>query len=192
MTTDTDTTLPKVPIPAAESGKRAVAIIYHSETGHTRAIALNAAKKTGATLIEVRPQQHYCRMGKYLHGAMKAAQNQKDAVYPAEINISPFDIIIVGTPVWSQHPTPVINGAIAALRGAKKGTEAIVFTTCFAHAGRAATPLKDALREVGIPVRKSYVFPNHYIVGKCGTALANGVYTLQNKRKENNKDSDTA
>jgi len=180
MTPDTDTPPPKEPAPE----RSAVAIIYHSETGHTRAIALNAAEKTGATLIEVRPQHPYCRMGKFLHGGMKAAKGMQDAIYPEEINISPFDIIIVGTPVWSQHPTPVITGAVAALRGVKKGTEAIVFTTCMVHAGRAATPLKEALRQVGIPVRKSYVFPNRNTAGSCGTALARGVDALQSRRKE--------
>jgi len=184
MTPDTDTTPPEVPTPAEEAKEGTVAIIYHSETGHTRAIALNAAEKIGATLIEVRPQQHYCRMGKYLQGSRKAATGQKDAVFPEEINISPFDIIIVGTPVWSQHPTPVITGAIAALRGVKKGTEAILFTTCMVHAGRAATPLKEALWQVGIPVRKSYIFPNRNTAGSCGTALARGVDALQSRRKE--------
>ena len=175
MTPGTDTVSPEPPAP----GKRAVAIIYHSETGHTRAIARNAAEKTGATLIEVRPAHRYCRMGKYLRGGIRAAAGMQDAVYPAEINISPFDIIIVGSPVWSQHPTPVITGAIAALRGVKEGTQAIVFSTCIAHAGRASAPLKEALRQAGIPVQQSYVFPNRYPAGTCGTALAKGVEALR-------------
>ncbi|WAI02326.1 flavodoxin family protein [Methanogenium organophilum] len=171
MTPDTDTAPAETP--------PAVAIIYHSETGHTRAIARNAAEKTGATLIEVRPERHYCRMGKYLRGGIRAVTGRKDAIYPAEINISPFDIIIIGTPVWSQHPTPVITGAVAALRGVKEGTRAIVFTTCMAHAGRATAPLKEALRQVGIPVQQSYTFPNRYPAGACGTVLAKGVETLR-------------
>lgn len=176
MTPDTDTAPAETP---PGTGKKAVAIIYHSETGHTRAIARNAAEKTGATLIEVRPQHQYCRIGKYLRGGMRAATGQMDAIYPSEITISPFDIIVIGTPVWSQQPTPVITGAVAALRGVKKGTQAIVFTTCMAHAGRAAVPLKEALRQVGIPVQQSYTFPNRYPAGTCGTALAKAVDTLR-------------
>lgn len=181
MTPDTNTAPAETP--PGTAGK-AVAIIYHSETGHTRAIARSAAEKTGATLIEVRPQHHYCRMGKYLRGGFRAATGQTDAIYPAEINIAPFDIIIVGTPVWSQHPTPVVTGAVAALRGARKGTDAIVFTTCMAHAGRAAVPLKEALRQVGIPVQHSYTFPNRYPAGSCGTVLAKAVDALRRTPEE--------
>lgn len=187
MSPDTES----IPHEAPPPERGAVAIIYHSETGHTRAIALNAAEKIGATLIEVRPQHHYCRMGKYLRGGIRAAAGMQDATYPAEINISPFDIIIVGTPVWSQHPTPVITGAVAALRGVTEGTQAIIFTTCMAHAGRASAPLKEGLRQAGIPVQKSYVFPNHYLAGTCGTALAKGVEALrmakQGKRETEKK-----
>lgn len=173
--TDTDTSSTETP-PSAEN---AVAIIYHSETGHTRAIAQNAAAKTDATLIEVRSRHHYCRMGKYLRGGIRAATGQTDAVYPAEITTAPFDIIVVGTPVWSQHPTPVIMGAVAALRGVAPGTKAVVFTTCIAHAGRAAVPLKAALREAGITVQKAYTFPNRHPAGRCGTVLATAVNALK-------------
>lgn len=176
MTPDTDT-VPALSPPRPR--EKAVAIIYHSETGHTRAIAQNAAEKTSATLIEVRPQHPYCRAGKYLRGSIRAATGQEDAIYPAEITISPFDIIVVGTPVWSQHPTPVIMGAVAALRGVTPGTKAIIFTTCTAHAGRAAVPLKESLRKAGIPVQKAYTFPNRHPAGRCGTVLATAVDTLR-------------
>ncbi len=155
MTPDMESTFPEAPPP--ETG--AVAIIYHSETGHTRDIALNAAEKTGATLIEVRPQHHYCRMGKYLRGGMKAATGRKDTIYPEENNISPFDIIIVGTPVWSQHPTPVITGAIAALRGVKKGTRAIVFTTCMAQRRESRHPAEGGTPAAGHPGAKVIRLP---------------------------------
>lgn len=181
MTADTDTAPPET---SPETTDKAVAIIYHSETGHTRAIALNAAEKIGATLIEVRPTHHYCRMGKYLRGGFRAATGQRDDIYPAEINISPFDIIIVGTPVWSQHPTPVITGAVAALRGVTEGTEAIVYTTCMAHAGRAAIPLKEALRYAGIPVQQSYTFSNRYAAGTCGTVLEKAIDALHRRSDE--------
>jgi len=181
MTPDTDT-LPAETQPRPR--EKAVAIIYHSETGHTRAIAQNAAEKTGATLIEVRPQHHYCRMGKYLRGGIRAATGQRDAIYPAEITISPFEIIVIGTPVWSQHPTPVIMGAIAALRGVAPGTKAVLFTTCMAHSGRAAVPLKEALREAGIPVQKAYTFANRHPAGRCGTVLATAVDALQQETGE--------
>lgn len=174
MTPDTNMALPEAPPPA----EKAVAIIYHSETGHTRAIARNAAEKIGATLIEVRPQHHYCRIGKYLRGGFRAMTGMKDDIYPPEINISPFDIIIVGTPVWSQHPTPVITRAVAALQGTKEGCEAIIFTTCMTHAGRASAPLRKMFRQAGIPVQQSYVFPNRYPTGKCGAVLATGVKKL--------------
>ncbi|MBT8508318.1 hypothetical protein AZH53_07860 [Methanomicrobiaceae archaeon CYW5] len=178
MTPDTDTAPPGPP----GAGEGGVAIIFHSETGHTRAIARRAASLIGATLIEVKPKYPYCRMGKFLRGGEMAALGLKEAIIPAEIDISPFDIIIVGTPVWSQHPTPVINRAVTVLEGAREGCGAIVFATCFRYAGKATTPVKEALGRAGIPTGKSYIFPNRAPVADCAAALAEGVAALRTGR----------
>ena len=175
MTPDTD----KAP-PGTEEG--GVAIIFHSETGHTRAIARRAASLLGATLIEVKPKYPYDRMGKYLRGAEMAVLGLKEAITPPEIDISAFDIIIVGTPVWSQHPTPVINRAVTVLEGAREGAGAIVFATCFRYPGKATTPVKEALARLGIPTGKSYVFPNRAPAADCAAALAEGVAALRSGR----------
>jgi len=183
MTPDTDTAPPGPP-PAGTAGEKdAVAIIYHSETGHTRAIARKAAALIGATLIEVKPKYPYCRMGRFLRGGEMAVLGLKEPIIPAEIDISPYSLIIVGTPVWSQHPTPVINRAVAELQGATEGCEAIVFATCFRYAGKATTPVKEALGRAGIPARKSYVFPNRAPVADCAAALAEGVRTLRTAKQ---------
>jgi len=183
MTPDTDTSPPGPTDAGAAGEKDAVVIIYHSETGHTRAIARRAADLIGATLIEVKPKYPFGRAGKYLRGGEMAALGLKEPIIPEEIDISPYGLIIVGTPVWSQHPTPVINRAIAELRGATEGCEAIVFATCFRHAGRATTPVKEALGQAGIPARKSYVFPNRAPVPDCAAALAEGVQALRTAKK---------
>ena len=183
MTPDTDKA-PSGPPPAGiAGGKDAVAIIYHSETGHTRAIARKAAGLIGATLIEVKPKYPYCRICRLFRGGEMAALGLKEPIIPTEIDISAYSLIIVGTPVWSQHPTPVINRAVAELQGAAEGCEAIVFATCFRYAGKATTPVKEALGRAGIPARKSYVFPNRAPVADCAAALAEGVRTLQSERK---------
>lgn len=176
MTPDTDKAPPGPP------GPWGVAIIFHSETGHTRAIARRAAGLIGATLIEVKPKYPYCRWGKFLRGGEMAALGLKEAITPPEIDISAFDIIIVGTPVWSQHPTPVINRAVTVLEGARPGCEAIVFATCFRYAGKATTPVKEALGRAGIPTGKSYVFPNRAPTADCAAALAEGVAALRSGR----------
>ncbi len=183
MTPDTDKAPPGPPPAETAGGKDAVAIIYHSETGHTRAIARKAAALIGATLIEVKPKYPYCRMGRFFRGGEMAALGMKEATIPAEIDISPYSLIIVGTPVWSQHPTPVINRAVTVLKGAREGCEAIVFATCFRYPGKATTPVKEALGRAGIPAQKSYVFPNRAPVADCAAALAEGVEALRIERK---------
>ncbi|HDQ08017.1 MAG TPA: ArsR family transcriptional regulator [Methanoculleus sp.] len=183
MTPDTDKASPGPHPTDTAGGKEGAVIIYHSETDHTRAIARKAAKLIGAALIEVRPKYPYCRLGKYLRGGEMAAFGLKEAITPAEIDISPYSVIIVGTPVWSQHPTPVINRAVTVLEGAREGCEAIVFATCLLHAGKATTPVREALGQAGIPARKSYVFPNRAPVADCAQALAGGVEALRIERK---------
>jgi flavodoxin len=105
-----------------------VCIIYHSETGNTKKVAEAAAKTTGATLIPVRDLAGYNRITMYLMGAPRAMRGEKATIEPPVIDVSAFDLVVVGSPVWAFKPTPAANAAIAALSGCE-GKKGIVFIT---------------------------------------------------------------
>jgi len=53
-------------------------------------------------------------------------------VEPASVDVSGFDLVVFGSPVWAFKPTPAIHAAIDALKGCQ-GKNATAFCT---HGGR--------------------------------------------------------
>ncbi|MFA5296132.1 MAG: flavodoxin [Methanoregulaceae archaeon] len=129
-------------------------IIYHSDTGHTKAVAEYLARQTGADLVRVRPRFRYNPVSRVIVGIRRAISGTPEPVDPSPIDVAGYDCIVIGSPVWAGHPTPAINGAIAALQGCT-GKKGVVFLTCFVASGEAATILRDALQDRDVAVKGS-------------------------------------
>jgi flavodoxin len=134
-----------------------VCIVYHSETGNTKKVAEYVAKATGAALIPVRDFAGYNKITMYLVGARKAMAGEKAAIEPVKIDVSAYDLIIVGTPVWAWKPTPGANAAIAALTGCE-GKKGMVFATCGGKPGDTIPIMKQALEERKVKVEGAFHF----------------------------------
>ena len=135
-----------------------VCIVYHSETGNTRKIAEAAARATGATLIPVRDLAGYSKITMYLLGAPRAMRGEKATIEPSVIDVSPFDLIVVGSPVWAFRPTPAANAAVAALSGCE-GKRGMVFITSGGGPRDALGILEQALAGRGVRVEGAFHFP---------------------------------
>jgi multimeric flavodoxin WrbA len=135
----------------------AVVIVYHSETGQTRMVAEQVAKRAGAVLIPVHDQAQYNTVTRYLVGARVARNRGRARIEPVEIDVSPYDGIVVGSPVWAWHPTPAVNAAIDALIGCE-GKPGIVFATSGGMPGETVALLKEALTARGVRVQGTYHF----------------------------------
>jgi flavodoxin len=135
-----------------------VCIVYHSETGNTKKVAEAAAKATGATLIPVRDLAGYNKITMYLLGIPRARAGDKAAIEPPVIDISAFDLVVVGSPVWAFRPTPAANAAIAALSGCE-GKKGIVFITSGGGPRDALGVMKKALEGRKVKVEGAFHFP---------------------------------
>lgn len=129
----------------------AACIIYHSETGNTRLVAEFAAKSTGASLIAVKDCASYNAITRYLVGARCARRGERAIIEPSVIDVSTYDGIVVGSPVWAWHPTPAINAAIAAFRGCE-GKNGVVFATSGGMPGDTLLMMKGGLEARGVRV----------------------------------------
>jgi flavodoxin len=109
-----------------------IAIIYHSESGHTRHVAQHLAAGCDGQLIEVSDRASYSRLTRFLMSCKKARNEETTEIEPAAIDVSAYDLLIFGSPVWAFKPTPAIHAAIDALKGAS-GKPAFAFST---HGGR--------------------------------------------------------
>jgi flavodoxin len=109
-----------------------ICIIYHSETGNTRHVAQHLASACDGHLIEVCDRASYMKLTRFLVWCKMARGEEKTAIEPSSIDVSEYDQLIFGSPVWAFKPTPAIHAAIDALKGCE-GKKATAFCT---HGGR--------------------------------------------------------
>jgi flavodoxin len=133
------------------------AIIYHSDTGNTRAVAEYVARHTGADLFRVQSKFPYNPLTLVAVGVRRAICGTNDPVEPKRINVGSYDCVVIGSPVWASHPTPVINAAVAGLENCQ-GKEAVIFMTCSLLSRDAPLILADRVRERGMKLKGSLVF----------------------------------
>jgi len=126
-------------------------IIYHSYSGVTRGITEKINAACGGDLVEVKPKDNYSTLSAYSVGCIRARKEACDPISPDTIDVSSYDLIVIGTPVWAWKATPVINGAIAALKGCE-GKKAVIFATCGSSAKDTLPILKSALEKKGVRV----------------------------------------
>ena len=114
------------------------------------------ARQTGADLVRVRSRFPYNPISRVIVGVRRALSGTRDPVDPSQIDVSEYDCVVFGSPVWSGQPTPVINGAIANLKGCA-GKDGVVFMTCCLTAGPAPEILRESLRKKEVRVKGSMV-----------------------------------
>jgi flavodoxin len=131
-------------------------IIYYSYSGITRGIAEKIQKACGGDLIEVKSKEHYSKLTAYTLGSYRAMKMECDPIEPETIDVSPSDLIVIGTPVWAFKATPAINAAIAALKGCN-GKKAVIFATCGGSAKDTLPIMKKALEAKGVTIVGQFV-----------------------------------
>lgn len=132
-------------------------IIYHSYSGITKKVAEQLQSACGGDVIEVVPQQKYNTLTAYTVGCMRARNQECDPIVPDVIDVSPYALIVLGTPVWMYKPTPAVNAAVAALQGCG-GKKAVIFATCGGKPGQTVPLLKEALAKKGVKVVGEMIF----------------------------------
>lgn len=85
-------------------------IIYYSLEGDTDFIALKIAQKTGADIVRLVPQKEFPKgnFKKFLWGGKSVVFNEKPKLTNKEIDLSSYDTIIIGTPIWAGTFAPPI------------------------------------------------------------------------------------
>ncbi len=128
-----------------------ICCIFHSYSGVTRNVCIKLKNESGSDLFEVKPLNEYSKLTAYTKGCLRARKGEKDSIDHESIDISSYDLVIIGTPVWAWKTTPVINAAVNALEGGE-GKKAIIFATCGGQPGESLRILKKAVEEKGLTV----------------------------------------
>ena len=99
--------------PTEEAAKTLV--VYFSATGNTKAVAEEISRLTGADLYEIVPADPYTDADlNYNNNDCRANQEMNDtsarpAIGSGVIDVSPYDIVFVGYPIWWGTMPRIIN-----------------------------------------------------------------------------------
>ena len=100
-------------------------IAYFSYGGNAALVAGILKNTLNAETIEIRLLNDKKRFGpgKFLWALSQVLGNKKPAVKPCAVNFDNYDLIILGAPVWADHPSPVLMSFLdqAKLTGKKLG-----------------------------------------------------------------------
>lgn len=132
-------------------------IVYHSETGNTRRVAEFLHEKIDSDIVELRPDKPYSKLGMYSSGLKQAVMHQSTEIRVASIDASPYDLIVVGSPVWGGQPTPVVNAGIDTFGGIE-GKKVIMFVTYRKSEGKSLDTLTEKLGGLGANVKGVFGF----------------------------------
>lgn len=108
-------------------------VVYFSATGTTKDVAKRIAKITGADLQEIMPQQPYTAADlnwndKNSRSSVEMANpKSRPAIQSLETDMSKYDVIFIGYPIWWDLAPTVVNTFIENHR--LKGKTVIPFAT---------------------------------------------------------------
>ena len=123
-------------------------ILYYSRTGKTRFLAEKLQQELGGDLVEIRDLRKRKGPFGFLRGVRDALLGLNTEVAPSSFDLSKYELIILGTPVWSYGPTPALNTFLQTCNLTDK--KVIIFVTSRgAGYRRAIDILKNKVEERG-------------------------------------------
>ena len=86
-------------------------VVYYSYSGNTKLVADAVAKALGADLEELKPAKplNASGAGYVMWGLRQLVSQNKPPLLPLKHTPDEFDLIVIGTPVWSYTVTPPIR-----------------------------------------------------------------------------------
>lgn len=87
------------------------AVVYFSLTENTKEAAEFVARQIHADIFRLTPvsDRKKSKAEQFLIGGMRATFSKGEAINPLPVDITEYDEIIIGTPIWSSKGVPAIN-----------------------------------------------------------------------------------
>ena len=125
-------------------------IVYYSLEGNTEYAANRIKDRTGADLLKLVPKKAYHDKGfaKFFWGGKSAVMAEKPELEAYEVNLTEYDQVIFGFPVWASNFTPPIRTFIEENKEALKGKKFAAFAC--QSGGGAEKALAKLAKSIGI------------------------------------------
>jgi len=104
-------------------------IVYYSYNGNTRRVARllseELKQKGGVELKELKPTDE---PRNFFLQCRRAIKHIRAKLEPVDFDLSGYDLVCLGTPVWAFGPTPAVNTWLDKCQGIQ-GKNIVLFTT---------------------------------------------------------------
>ena len=134
------------------------AIVYYSFSGNTRRAAEALAEYLRKTSeVDIMELKALDESSSFFKQALRALVRTKAKVEPVSFDLSKYDLVCIGTPVWAFGPAPAMNTYLSQCRGLK-GKDAIAFTTYGSGTGngQCINYIKNILNKKGVKNCRSF------------------------------------
>lgn len=102
-------------------------ILYYSRTGKTAAAANATANKISGKIVEIKDLKNRNGIIGWIRAALDARGMKTTKIDPSTVNITDYDTIYLGTPIWAGKPAPAINTVIQNFK--IKDKDIVLFVT---------------------------------------------------------------
>ena len=109
-----------------------IGIVYYSRSGNTREIAEILCRKlrernADAEMIEIKTAK---KVG-FLQAFLVSIQYRNVPLENIDYDLSKYDVVVVGTPIWIGRPSPIVETFMKNTEGlGLHGRRVFVFATC--------------------------------------------------------------
>ncbi|MEA4939269.1 MAG: hypothetical protein VB091_06755 [Christensenella sp.] len=95
-------------------------VLYYTFGGSTKQEAEKIGAEQEAPVYRVKEKRNRSTFGSFLPGCYQALKRKRSKILPLEVDLSAFDRIYIGGPVWAACPAPAVNSIIDLLPAGKE------------------------------------------------------------------------
>lgn len=140
------------------------AVVYYTFGGSTKKEAERIGAELGAPVFRVKEKWNRGLIGAFVPGGFQAIKRKKTKLEPVAFNLSEYDKIYLGAPIWASNPAPAFNSMVELL---PSGKEVEVF---FCAAGgdprESDEQTKRMIEQKGCSVSRLYTITTGKVPGK--------------------------
>ncbi|MBU0709661.1 MAG: NAD(P)H-dependent oxidoreductase [Candidatus Omnitrophica bacterium] len=135
-----------------------IIVIYYSYSGNTQEVSLILSEylkeKGEVGIVELKGLDE---SNKFFSQVIRALQHKKAKVQPVSFDLSGYDLICLGTPVWAFGPAPAVNTYLEQCSGVG-GKEVVLYATYGSGTGkeRCLNYMQKILAEKGAKAFKRF------------------------------------
>lgn len=140
------------------------AVVYYTFGGSTRKEAERIGAELGADVFRVREAKNRSLIGSFIPGGFQAMKRKKPKIMQPEFDLSQYERIYIGCPVWAAYPAPAFNAIVDLLPA---GAEVEIFLCAGGNDPRDSDAETRRLVEAhGCKVTRLYTIPTGAMPGK--------------------------